>query len=543
MNKNDIYQLTISGCTHDGYGVARLDGMAVFVPGGAVGDVADVRIVKRLSNRAIGKIERLIVPSPDRIENNCPAFPSCGGCNYRHISYEAESRLKCAQIKAAFERIGGGACPEIDYFPALSIEGYRNKAVFPVVTGADGRTVFGFYRANSHSVVPCPGCRIHASVFSALAAAVCSFMDDFGVPAYDETAKQGVVRSVFIRRGEVTGEIMVCLNAAKRRIQHVDELILYLKAASGQLASVLLSYQPEISNKVVGDRIFTLWGAPYISDVLCGNRLSLSPHTFYQVNHAQCERLYEQVLSYAASCGPLARLNVLDLFCGAGSITLALARRCKAAVGIETVPAAVRDACENAARNGIENVRFICADAQDAASVLAEIHFQPDLVVVDPPRKGLSEAVCRYLSALEIDQIVYVSCDPATLARDVGRLRENGFCPVSISGFDLFPRTANVETVCRLVRRNGLHINIDVDVEEMLQEKRGQATYSQIKEYVLEQTGMKVSSLYISQVKRKCGLDVGKNYNKPKSEDSHVPQCSPEKEEAIKEALKHFGMI
>ena len=465
MEKNDICQLPITGYTHDGYGVARLNGMVVFVPGGAAGDVAEVRIVKRLSNRAIGKIERLIDPSPDRISSDCPAFPLCGGCNYRHIAYEAEARLKQAQIAAALEKIGGVTSADIDFVPASTTEAYRNKAVFPVSKGRDGKTVYGFYRANSHKVVPCTACLIHPPVFSALAAAVCAFMDDFGIPPYDEATKTGVVRSIFIRRGEVTGEIMVCINAVKRRIKYADDLVLYLKAVAPQLVSVLLSYQPLVSNKVLGDMLFTLWGAPYITDVLAGNRLALSPHTFYQVNHAQCERLYERILDYAAVCGSLSEINVLDLFCGAGSITLAFARRCKSAVGIESVSAAVRDARENAIRNQLSNVHFICADAQNSADALTELNFRPDLVVVDPPRKGLAETVCRFLTALDIRNLIYVSCDPATLARDIRRLSAGGFQPAAISGFDLFPRTANVETVVLLSKFRSEH-PVDIAMEK-----------------------------------------------------------------------------
>lgn len=457
MKKNDLFELTITGYTHDGHGIGRAEGIAVFVPGAAVGDVLEVRIVKCLSNRAIGRTERCIQPSPDRIANDCPAFPACGGCNYRHIAYEAESRLKKEQITSALERIGGISCPEIAYHPAEAIDAYRNKAIFPVAPGKDGKAVFGFFRANTHAVIPCTTCRIHPPVFSELAAAVCTYMNEYGVPAYDEATQKGVVRSIFIRRGAVSGEIMVCINAAKRRLPYVEELVLYLKAAAPELTSVLLSHQPEASNRLIGERIFRIWGEPVITDVLAGNTLSLSPHTFYQVNHAQCERLYAQILTYAAQCAPLETLNVLDLFCGAGSITLALARRCRSAVGIESVPDAVRDAEANAAQNQSKNVRFFCADAQDATAQLAQIDFHPDLVVVDPPRKGLAESVCQFLTDLDIQHLIYVSCDPATLARDVARLRSGGYQVDAVSGFDLFPRTANVETVCLLSKQSAAY--------------------------------------------------------------------------------------
>lgn len=453
MKKNDILTLSVTGATHDGYGVARTDdGMAVFIPGTAIGDVAEIRIVKLLSNRAIGKVERLITPSADRIKNDCPAFPACGGCNYRHISYEAESALKCERILSTLRKLGGCAIDEIDYFPAENVDGYRNKAVFPVAPDSAGKAVCGFYRANSHRIISFDFCRIHPPVFSAIAAAVCKFLNDFGIEAYNEETKKGVVRSVFVRRGEVSGQIMVCINAAKRRIRESEALVSYLKAAAPELTSVMLSYQPEATNKLIGDKVFCLWGEPTIFDTLAGNELSLSPHTFYQVNHAQCEKLYAQVIEYAAQCGDLTKLKVLDLFCGAGSITLALARRAGAVLGIECVADAVRDAEANAAHNGITNAQFVCADAKDTAAICRERGFAPDLVVVDPPRKGLAEEVTGYLAELNIQNLVYVSCDPATLARDVRRLGESGFSVRKVAGFDLFPRTANVETVVLLSR-------------------------------------------------------------------------------------------
>ena len=454
MKKNDILTLSVTGATHDGYGVARADdGMAVFIPGTAIGDVAEIRVVKLLSNRAIGKVERLITPSADRIENDCPAFPACGGCNYRHISYEAESALKRERILSTLQKLGGCAIDAIDYFPAETVDGYRNKAVFPVAPDASGKAVCGFYRANSHKIISFDFCRIHPPVFSAIAAAVCKFLNDFGIEAYNEETKKGIVRSVFVRRGEVSGQIMVCINAAKRRIRESEALVSYLKATAPELTSVMLSHQPEANNKLIGDKVFCLWGEPTIVDTLAGNELSLSPHTFYQVNHAQCEKLYAQILAYAAECGSLDGLKVLDLFCGAGSITLALARKAGAVLGIECVADAVRDAEANAARNGITNAQFVCADAKDTAAICRERGFAPDLVVVDPPRKGLAEEVTGYLAVLDIQNLVYVSCDPATLSRDVRRLGESGFTVKKAAGFDLFPRTANVETVTWLTRK------------------------------------------------------------------------------------------
>ena len=304
---------------------------------------------------------------------------------------------------------------------------------------------------------------------------------------------------------------------------------------------VVLSVNQAKTNVILGKEYHTLWGQDFLEDTLCDLNFRLSVPSFYQVNRDQAEVLYGRALDFAQLTGTE---TVLDLYCGIGTITLVLARRAGKAIGAEVIPAAIEDAKANAARNGVTNTEFLCADAGEAAQELARRGLRPDVICVDPPRKGISPEVIDAIAQMSPTRLVYVSCDPATLARDVARLREKGYHVQQAEAADLFPRTGHVETVCLLVLRNPVtHINIDVDVEEMVQDKRGLATYGQIKDYVLERSGLKVSSLYIAQVKQKHGIIERENYNKPKSEDAKQPQCPPEKERAITEALKHFGMI
>ena len=319
----------------------------------------------------------------------------------------------------------------------------------------------------------------------------------------------------------------------------LDVLVERLRAAAPSLTGILLNHNQRDDNVILGNRTDVLWGEPMLEDRLCGHTFLLSPEAFYQVNHAQAERLYACAVDYAGLTG---EETVLDLYCGAGTITLALAEHAKTAIGVEIVPEAIENAKRNALRNGMENTEFFCADAGQAAQRLAKRGI--DVLVVDPPRKGLDATARDAILKMQPPKVVYVSCDPATLARDVAELCGAGYTLEKAQAFDLFPRTFHVETVCLLVLRNPVtHINIDVDVEEMVQDKRGMATYGQIKDYVLEHSGLNVSSLYIAQVKQKHGIIERENYNKPKSEDARQPQCPLEKERAITEALKHFGML
>ena len=385
-------------------------------------------------------------------------------------------------------------------------------------------------------------CLLQPETASALRRAVLAWMLEWGVPAYEEENHTGLLRHLYLRFSRT--QVLCCLvvNSAKP-LPGEEALVSALRAAAPGLAGVAVSVNQERTNVVLGRELRSLWGHPWLDDTLCGLTFRISVPSFYQVNRDQAEVLYEQALAFAGLTG---HELVLDLYCGIGTISLVMARRAGKVIGAEIVPSAVTDAKANAARNGITNADFLCGDAGTAAQHLAMQGLRPDVICVDPPRKGLSAEVCDAIADMAPARVVYVSCDPATLARDVRRLHESGYRPEKAVAVDMFPRTAHVETVVLLSKGevDSKKIRVEFSLEDMdMSEFQDGATYTQIKDYVLEHTGLKVSNLYISQIKRKCGIEVGKNYNLPKSEDSRQPQCPPEKEKAIREAMKYFGMI
>lgn len=539
MKKNEIYRAAVSGFTSEGLGVCRVDGCAVFVPNAVPGEEYDVRITHVGRNAAHGKIETIIQRSPHRVNRRCPYAKRCGGCDFWHMDYETECEIKRQRVLDALNRLGGQKLETLELTAAPTCEGYRNKAQFPVAPAKNGLEA-GFFQKGTHDLIPIERCLIQPEIADAAKQAVLQWARTFRVTAYDEASGRGLLRHIFVRNAEATGEVLVCLVVNGESLPREKELVDLLRERVTGLKSVALNCNTRRGNAILGEKTRILWGADAIEDVLCGLRFRISPRSFYQVNRTQAEVLYGKAIAAAGLTGAE---TVLDLYCGTGTITLCLARHARETIGVEVVDAAIADAKRNAERNGIENARFFCADAGQAAQKLCAEGVRPDVIVVDPPRKGLSADVIDAIEKMAPDRVVYVSCDPATLARDVKLLCAKGYTLTHAEAVDLFPRCAHIETVCLLVRRNCVHIDMDVDVEEFLHDSRGQATYPQIKSYVMEQTGLKVSTLNISQVKRKCGLDVGECYNKPKSEDARQPQCPPEKEEAIKDALKHFGMI
>lgn len=450
LQKNKIYRAEIVDFTAEGNGVCRIDGMAVFVPRAAVGDQADIRILRVNKNMAFGRIERLIIPSRDRIEPCCPVAGKCGGCCYQHISYEAELRVKEKKVADALRRLGGVEGVLEGITGSASIEHYRNKAQYPIGQDENGAYT-GFYRTHSHDIVRSEQCLIQSERADRVVKTVCDWMNTYEIAAYDETAARGVIRHVYVRTGTASGETHVCIVAAKSTLHYQNELIERLRAAEPSITGIVLNINRRTDNIILGDKTVTLWGEPELQDSLCGNVFRLSPHAFYQVNHAQTERLYACVLDFANLTGTE---RVLDLYCGAGTITLTMASRAKQVLGVEIVPEAVENATENARRNGIENVEFRCADAGQVALLLSERGEKPDLICVDPPRKGLDERTIEAIGRMAPPQVVYVSCDPATLGRDIKRLSAFGYQAVRARAFDLFPRTHHVETVVLLSRTN-----------------------------------------------------------------------------------------
>ena len=537
LEKNRIYRAHIDGYSSEGLGIARIDGQVVFVHGAVRGETCDVLVMKVLKNAAFGKIAALVEPSPARRQPDCPYYGRCGGCDFRHMSYEEELWAKRARVQDALTRIGGAEVTVEEILGAEQPLHYRNKSIYPISPAGE----VGFYRARSHQVVNVEHCLIQKPEADALAQAVRDYIARFQVEPYNEATGRGLLRHLYVRTS-CRGESLACLLINGSRLPHEQEVVDMLRAAAPGVCGVVLGENTRRGNAILGDRYRTLWGRDYLTDTLCGLELRLSVPSFYQVNHDQAQRLYEKALEYAGLTG---RELAVDLYCGAGTITQVLARRARHVIGGEIVPEAIRDAEDSARRNGVENVEFLCGDASRLAAELRQRGLRPDVICVDPPRKGLAPDVVEAAASMTPGRIVYVSCDPATLARDVARFAPLGYRPVRACAVDLFPGTAHVETVCLLSKlQSKEHIEIEVKMDELdLTAAEKKATYEEIREYVFEHTGLKVSHLYIAQVKQKYGIIERENYNKPKSENAKQPQCPPEKEEAITEALRHFGMI
>ena len=536
--KNEQHPLRIEGYGSAGEGVARLEGQAVFVKGALAGEVCQVQLLKVGKSAAWGRVTQVLTPVPGRQSPDCPRYPRCGGCQLRHMTYAEELRFKRQKVQDALQRIGGWTGRVEKIHGAEAPDRYRNKIQFPV---ADGPRV-GFFRARSHEVIDAEDCLLQPLAATRLREAFKLWMERYQVPAYDERVHGGLIRHFYVRVNR-RGQSLCAVIANGTDLPHQEELVQALRRAEPDLAGVVLSVNQEKTNVILGKTHRCLWGRDYLEDTLCGLTFRLSVPSFYQVNREQAEVLYGRALAFAGLTG---RETVLDLYCGIGTITLVMARQAGRAIGAEVIPAAVEDAKANAARNEVTNAEFLCADAAQAAQTLADRGLRPDVICVDPPRKGLAPAVIDAIVQMAPQRLVYVSCDPATLARDVKRMEEQGYVLQRAEAVDLFPRTAHVETVVLLSKGevDSKKIRVEFSLEDMdMSEFQDGATYPQLKDYVLEHSGLKVSNLYISQIKRKCGIGVGKNYNLPKSEDSRQPQCPPEKEKAIREAFKYFGMI
>ena len=547
LQKNQILTLRIERLSSDGSGVAHsADGEAVFVPGTAPGDEARVRIVKDCGRYAFGILDELLTPSPDRIPVDCPVAGPCGGCSLRHLDYAAELRAKQDSVLDAFRRIGGLEVPVLDILPSPEVDRYRNKVQFPVGVDKNGAPCIGFYAGRTHRIVPCPDCRLQPGVLNEIGNALCAFFAQQGIRPYDEQSGKGLVRHIFLRRGAHSGQIMVCLVCTRAKLPHAEQLCTALREQFPAISTILLNVNAKNTNVILGGENHILYGPGYIEDTLCGVPVRLGPLSFYQVNTLAAERLYGVAAQYAQLTPDDA---LLDLYCGMGTIGLSMADQCRELIGVEIVPEAIESAKANAARMGkavAAKSRFFCADAGQAATQLAAEGLHPDIVMLDPPRKGCDEATLSAVVRMAPRRVVYVSCNPATAARDAAWLEKNGYHAEKVQPVDLFPRTKHVECVIALSKGeiDSKKVRVEFSLEGMDTSglQKG-ATYPEIKACVLEQTGLKVSSLYISQVKQKCGLEVRENHHKAKSENTKQPQCPKEKEDAIVEALKHFQMI
>ncbi|MCI9125294.1 MAG: 23S rRNA (uracil(1939)-C(5))-methyltransferase RlmD [Eubacterium sp.] len=564
MKKNDKIELTIEDLSADGAGVGKVGGMTFFVKDALIGDTVRAKIMKLKKTYGYARLEEICRPSPYRIQPKCPLHRQCGGCQIQALSYEKQLEYKQNKIKNNLQRIGGFAPEEIPMEPIIGMAhpfSYRNKAQFPVGRDKNGKLAAGFYAAHTHDMIPVENCCLGVPVNQAVMDRVLAWMEQTGTEPYDEKTGRGLIRHVLVRYGFRTEQLMVCLVINGKSLPNAEKLADSLQEIRG-MASLSVSINKERNNVIMGNHIQTLWGKDAIEDLIGNIRFQISPLSFYQVNPVQTEVLYQKVMEYAGLTG---NEIVWDLYCGIGTISLFLAQKAKKVYGIEIIPQAVADARRNAERNGIGNAVFLNGDAQDVLEQLrreekietGEIDgnatkearedglLQPQVVVVDPPRKGCGEKLLETIVEVRAKRVVYVSCDSATLARDLRYLCERGYVMERVQGVDQFCQTVHVETVCLLSKlHSDQHIEVELHMDELdLTAAESKATYEEIKDYVLEHSGLKVSSLYIAQVKEKCGIIERVNYNLPKSENSRQPKCPPEKEAAIREALEYFRMI
>ena len=572
-SKNDIVTVKIEDIGTEGEGIGKLEGFTLFVKDAVMGDVVEARLVKVKKNYAYARLEKVLTSSPLRVKPVCPYHKQCGGCQIQAMSYEAQLQFKENKVKNNLVRIGGFDQLFIESVmePVVGMEQpwhYRNKAQFPVGTDKDGRIITGFYAGRTHSIIANTDCALGVEENEPILQKVLAYMQNEKVSAYDETTGQGLVRHILIRKGFTSGEIMVCLVINGKSLPKEDRLVSTLREIPG-MTSIWLNYNTKNTNVIMGTEGRVLWGQNTITDVIhrrsieeinsgkdClrydskenapqGITFAISPLSFYQVNPIQTEKLYSLALEYAGLTG---EETVWDLYCGIGTISLFMAQCAKEVHGVEIVPQAIEDARKNAECNHIENATFYVGKAEEVLPRLyEEEHIFADVICVDPPRKGCDEACLNTIIKMAPKRIVYVSCDSATLARDLKYLCENGYEIRKVRAVDQFGQTVHTETVCLLSKLHEAkhHVNVRLDMDELdLTSAESKATYEEIKAYVAEHNdGMKVSNLYIAQVKAKYGIIERENYNKPKSDDSRQPKCPKEKEEAIVEALKAFKMI
>ena len=461
--KNQIYEAVITDYTAEGQGVAHIEGCAVFIPNAIAGERCTVRIEVAKKNWAAGKMVEILERSPHRINRVCPVAKLCGGCDFHHMDYEEETRLKADRVCQCLNRLGGENLEHVDILAAPDTTCYRNKAQYPV-SAKHGKAYAGFFKAGTHQVIENDRCGILPPEMDQVKDAVIAWMNRFSVTAYDESTHTGLVRHIYVRRGPVSKQVLVCLAINGRNIPKEQALLDQLKKIPG-FTTLVLTVNTKKGNAVLGDEFITLYGPGYIEDTLCGLNFRLSPRSFYQVNHHQAQRLYEAAISQAEITKDDL---VLDLYCGVGTITLCMAKAAGKVIGVEVVEQAVEDARDNALRNGIENAEFFCGDAGEAALALERQGIRADVVVVDPPRKGLNADAIEALARFAPRRIVYVSCDPATLGRDVALLKEKGYTVKNALAADLFPRTVHVESVVCLSREKADdYIRISVHTKDL----------------------------------------------------------------------------
>ena len=558
MKKNDLFTVTIEDMSEDGAGIGKTDGYTWFVKDGVIGDVVEAGVTKMKKNYGFARLVRIITPSPFRIAPRCPVARQCGGCQLQAMSYEEQLRFKERKIRSNLSRLGGIPEDQIPMEPIMGMEDpwrYRNKAQFPFGRDKDGEIVTGFYAGRTHSIIPQEDCLLGIEENKDILEIIKNFMKEYKIEPYDEAEHRGLVRHALIRKGFATGQLMVCLVINGKKLPRAEVLTERLLAVPG-MTSISYSVNEERTNVILGREVTHLHGPGYITDRIGEVSYRISPLSFYQVNPVQTRKLYETALEFAGLEGGE---TVWDLYCGIGTISLFLAQKAKKVCGVEIVPQAIQDARENARLNGMENVEFFVGKAEEVLPEQYERnHMRADVIVVDPPRKGCDERCLETIVKMQPRRLVYVSCDSATLGRDVKYLREHGFELTRARGCDMFAWSVHVETVVLLSHKKpDSYIHIDVEfgegegkipVDKIVQraekyKPKERVTYKRIKEYVLEKYGFKVHTAYIAEVKRSLGLPM---YDAPNAvEELKQPRKhpTPEKVEAIKDALHYFAVI
>ncbi|MGN0396414.1 MAG: 23S rRNA (uracil(1939)-C(5))-methyltransferase RlmD [Candidatus Fimimorpha sp.] len=543
MQKNDLVTVTIEDMTTEGEGIGKADGFPLFIKDSIIGDQVRAKVMKLKKTYGYARVEEVLVPSDDRVQPACDVARQCGGCQLQAMSYEKQLEFKRNKVKNNLRRIGG--FQDIEVLPVIGMEQpwrYRNKTQVPFGMDKNGEIVAGFYAGRTHSIINHEDCLLAPEINTIIIQTVKAYMKQCKVMPYDEKNHRGIIRHVLIRQGYKTGEIMVCVVINHKSLPGADVLVERLKQISG-MTSISYNINCEKTNVILGEKVIHLYGPGYITDYIGDVKYQISPQSFFQVNPVQTEKLYAKALEYAQLTG---NEIVWDLYCGIGTITLFLAQKAKMVYGVEIVPPAIEDAKKNAALNHIQNAQFYVGRAED---ILPEKYkkeqVKADVIVVDPPRKGCDQELLQTIIQIQPKRVVYVSCDSATLARDLKYMNEQGYEIEKVQPVDMFAGSVHVETVVLLSQQKPDDtIEIDLDLDELdATAAETKATYEEIKAYVWDKYHLKVSSLYISQIKRKCGLEVGQNYNLSKSENPKVPKCPPEKEAAIMDALKHFQMI
>ena len=545
--KGEMITVDITDFGENGEGIGKTDAFTWFIKDTVIGDKVIAKVMKTKKSYGYARLDSIIKESPDRIEAKCPVARSCGGCTLQSLDYSAELRLKQNKVENHLKRIGGFDLSNVEIEEIIGMEDpirYRNKSQFPFGR-KNGKNITGYFAGRTHSIVEFDDCIIGIEENKTVLKAVLDFMEKYDIPAYDEESGKGVVRHVLIRKGFATGELMVCIVVNANNLPHSDKLVESLCTTLGSdLKSVSININKKNTNVILGEKTVTLYGNGYIEDYIGDVKFRISPQSFYQVNPVQTKKLYSKALEYAALTG---EETVWDMYCGIGTISLFLAKSAKFVYGVEIVDAAIQNAIENAKINNIENVKFFVGKAEEVITGEYENGNirDIDVIVVDPPRKGLDKLAIDTMLKLLPKRIVYVSCDSSTLARDLKLLCEKEYELKKLTVVDQFARSYHTETVALLSKLDvDKHIDVEIKLDELdLTSAESKATYAQIKEYILEKFDLKVSTLYIAQIKKKCGIVLREHYNKSKKEKQVIPQCTPEKEEAIMDALKHFKMI